>query len=501
MTAPLCRCRVLYIGSSVPTVTKDGLQGIQQPLKERYPANESTETKESTLGCPFGPMACCWSIWMEPKRQKHFLPIPTCTTVVARDSSSGHSICSNPRQSPSSYFRSNFRRTTGVKVLECHAFICTNEKAANALVRCCFHSYADTIYLKMDDKVPGLKAIKESSRSASNTPSSELKPEHRESRSEFFENEGALMPYGGDPNPGYYNRRSGSHSELRGSGTGEYYEPAGSNYSLYDRGPPNAMHYGPPGHGPPFPQRGGFGGMPQLTILVVSYLRHLHPPAFWRQRPHSGGPPHAPYFGMPFGAGGPPMPPQMGPMPYPPHMMPPRCVFFMPPFGPFPPPPHILCTKANAFRWKGTTYEEPIYMPSNSGTMPPHSSYKPGSMSPEHYEAITRLIASKDILRERTLVAAIQRQVLRDPISSGRPTKQASGNVNGSMNGDADGTLRANKKGDNKSGTHKSDFAVIRPTPLQQTMIKSTTTTTTLLPPRLKNNNSNSNTTQRATVY
>lgn len=45
MPVPLCRCRVLYIGSSVPTVTKDGLQGIQQPLKERYPVTEKTETK------------------------------------------------------------------------------------------------------------------------------------------------------------------------------------------------------------------------------------------------------------------------------------------------------------------------------------------------------------------------------------------------------------------------------------------------------------------------
>lgn len=44
-TVPLCRCRVLYIGSAVPTITKDGLQGIQQPLRERYPANETTETK------------------------------------------------------------------------------------------------------------------------------------------------------------------------------------------------------------------------------------------------------------------------------------------------------------------------------------------------------------------------------------------------------------------------------------------------------------------------
>ena len=51
-----------------------------------------------------------------------------------------------------------------IQVLECHAFIATNARAANALVRCCFHAYADSMYLKMDDqlanKIPGLKAIK-----------------------------------------------------------------------------------------------------------------------------------------------------------------------------------------------------------------------------------------------------------------------------------------------------------------------------------------------------
>lgn len=45
MVVPLCRCRVLYIGSAVPIVTKDGLQGIQQPLRERYPVEEVTDTK------------------------------------------------------------------------------------------------------------------------------------------------------------------------------------------------------------------------------------------------------------------------------------------------------------------------------------------------------------------------------------------------------------------------------------------------------------------------
>lgn len=36
-STPICRCRVLYLGSSVPHQTKDGLQGIQEPLQELYP--------------------------------------------------------------------------------------------------------------------------------------------------------------------------------------------------------------------------------------------------------------------------------------------------------------------------------------------------------------------------------------------------------------------------------------------------------------------------------
>ncbi len=33
-------------------------------------------------------------------------------------------------------------------MLECHTFICKREAAANALVRCCFHAYADNSYAK-----------------------------------------------------------------------------------------------------------------------------------------------------------------------------------------------------------------------------------------------------------------------------------------------------------------------------------------------------------------
>lgn len=43
---PLCRCRVLYIGSAVPLKSKDGLQGVQEPLKQLYPVdNPNSETR------------------------------------------------------------------------------------------------------------------------------------------------------------------------------------------------------------------------------------------------------------------------------------------------------------------------------------------------------------------------------------------------------------------------------------------------------------------------
>lgn len=57
-----------------------------------------------------------------------------------------------PQQPP--LFACILRRTTGIKVLECHAFICKKEAAANALVRCCFHAYADCTYAKQLDENP-----------------------------------------------------------------------------------------------------------------------------------------------------------------------------------------------------------------------------------------------------------------------------------------------------------------------------------------------------------
>merc|ERR1719150_2378131 len=133
---PICRCRVLYLGSAVPHVTKDGLQGIQEPLKELYPEEgaRGAEGIDSWL-----------SVWsngfllenVDENRKKvtRFFPLES---PFAR----------NPNANHPPLFAAILRRTTGIKVLECHVFICKRETAANALVRCSFHSYADSTYAK-----------------------------------------------------------------------------------------------------------------------------------------------------------------------------------------------------------------------------------------------------------------------------------------------------------------------------------------------------------------
>lgn len=176
-TSPICRCRVMYLGSSVPHITKDGLQGIQEPLRELYPDEASLASGNAGIDS--------WlSVWSngilienvdETGREvKRFFKIDAlhyCAAVKFVSSPYNQQMHSyttlpngNPNQLPKflpldspharqansnpPIFASILRRTTGVKVLECHAFVCKREAAANALVRCCFHAYADTIYAK-----------------------------------------------------------------------------------------------------------------------------------------------------------------------------------------------------------------------------------------------------------------------------------------------------------------------------------------------------------------
>ncbi|KAK7001256.1 hypothetical protein SK128_016298 [Halocaridina rubra] len=161
---PICRCRVLYLGSSVPQVTKDGLQGIQEPLRELYPAEGAVSARgiDSWL-----------SVWSNglllenvdenQKKVTRFFPIESlhyCAAVryvvvaggegatVPRFLPLDSPFARNPNINHPPLFACIMRRTTGIKVLECHAFICKRETPANALVRCCFHAYADSMYAR-----------------------------------------------------------------------------------------------------------------------------------------------------------------------------------------------------------------------------------------------------------------------------------------------------------------------------------------------------------------
>lgn len=79
-STPICRCRVLYLGSAVPRQSKDGLQGIQvkvnidvytvqsynpgydfrSPCAASIPARERSAPKESTRGSVCGATGFYW---------------------------------------------------------------------------------------------------------------------------------------------------------------------------------------------------------------------------------------------------------------------------------------------------------------------------------------------------------------------------------------------------------------------------------------------------------
>ncbi|XP_076363105.1 uncharacterized protein LOC143253315 [Tachypleus tridentatus] len=170
MTTPICRCRVLYLGSAVPHFTKDGLQGIQEPLRDLYPGQGTLTAKgiDSWL-----------SVWSngillenvdESRRPvTRFFSIDTLhycaavrhVVVLDKDGEKVEKFLpldspfvqnASPNHPP--LFACILRRTTGIKVLECHAFICKKDAAANAIVRCCFHAYADNVEARQLEENP-----------------------------------------------------------------------------------------------------------------------------------------------------------------------------------------------------------------------------------------------------------------------------------------------------------------------------------------------------------
>ncbi|CAF4800282.1 unnamed protein product [Pieris macdunnoughi] len=157
-STPICRCRVLYLGSAVPQQSKDGLQGIQEPLRELYPEKGATTGGIDSWLSVWSNGILLENVDESGSRVSRFFPISSLhyCAAVRRVSVEGaprflpldSPFARAPAARRPPLFAAVLRRTQGIKVLECHAFICRREAAANALVRCCFHAYADSSYAK-----------------------------------------------------------------------------------------------------------------------------------------------------------------------------------------------------------------------------------------------------------------------------------------------------------------------------------------------------------------
>ncbi|XP_025090883.1 uncharacterized protein LOC112562095 [Pomacea canaliculata] len=154
----LLRKRVLYIGSAVPLETADGLDGIQQPLRERYPVDDDNNIQGILSFISILPTGIQLQYVSDPSSILSF-PIQSLTLcaavrcVTTVNASTGEKVArfvslSSPAAGGSNskrpaIFTAITRRTEGRKVLECHGFICASSKDALELVQST--AYADRL--------------------------------------------------------------------------------------------------------------------------------------------------------------------------------------------------------------------------------------------------------------------------------------------------------------------------------------------------------------------
>ncbi|CAH1801577.1 unnamed protein product [Owenia fusiformis] len=150
----LAKCKVLYIGSAVPLETVEGLESVQRPLRERYPVNEDefqgidawltvfstgvqlqyVDDQSTVVWFPISSLYVCSAVkavtvinGATRERTAKFVSLDKTDEI------------GNSPHPP--IFAAIMRRTKGVKVLECHGFICQSTQAAMALVAACSYSF------------------------------------------------------------------------------------------------------------------------------------------------------------------------------------------------------------------------------------------------------------------------------------------------------------------------------------------------------------------------
>jgi hypothetical protein len=149
----LARCRVLYIGTALPTETAEGSEAVQKPLRERYNKDGKLEGIDSRLviytdGIQLQFIDDQKTIVWFPILSLHVCAAVKCVNIInAATGTQGQNfvpldnIKSELKDVSPPIFSMITRRVRGIKILECHSFICKSDAAAMALVQCCTHAY------------------------------------------------------------------------------------------------------------------------------------------------------------------------------------------------------------------------------------------------------------------------------------------------------------------------------------------------------------------------
>lgn len=145
---PLVGCSVLYVGSAVPLETVAGLDAFKMPLRQRYTLTDGhllgidatlivyrtgmlvryTADEASSAWFPIQALHVCAAF-------KAFRTPAGGLDFAAVDSS----LTKDSRHPP--VFAFITRRTKGIKVLECHMFVCKSVAETTTLVQACMYAY------------------------------------------------------------------------------------------------------------------------------------------------------------------------------------------------------------------------------------------------------------------------------------------------------------------------------------------------------------------------
>jgi len=154
---PLTACRVVYIGRAAPTSTFEGLDSIQKPLCELYRKSKWDPKKvfdhmrsnmhvfsSGLLLRPVNPLDK--DVWFKMQ------DLESCSAVKAYNDPScrgrllfvpNDSANASMSEHPSMFALIMKRNSGGIKISDCHAFICNSDRSAISLVRATAHAFAN----------------------------------------------------------------------------------------------------------------------------------------------------------------------------------------------------------------------------------------------------------------------------------------------------------------------------------------------------------------------